>query len=263
LADRFGRRNIILICTALLGLLTLAGTLVTSAGELAALRFMASFFFGAVVPNLVAVTSAYCSRRRRPILVIILFMGYTAGAGGGGSIASALAAQFGWRAAFWMAGLTPLLIVVLLYLLLPESIRFTVLKIAANEVAARLRRSDPALQLSGKQALHGSRGELRRDPGGRPVPTRPRTDHVAVVAELRHESVRAHLDRLVDAQLSSGVRERRPAAGWRHRGAVFAWQHLVASRPGLLHRPIRRHAGARCELRCWRHFHHSDRARRR
>ena len=51
-ADRFGRRNIILVCTALLGLLTLAGTLATSVGELAVLRFAASFFFGAVVQNL-------------------------------------------------------------------------------------------------------------------------------------------------------------------------------------------------------------------
>ncbi len=89
-ADRFGRRNIILVCTALLGVLTLAGTFATSVGELAVFRFAASFFFGAVVPNLVAVTSEYCSRRSRPILVIILFMGYTVGAGGGGSIASAV-----------------------------------------------------------------------------------------------------------------------------------------------------------------------------
>src|SRR5258706_349717 len=66
-ADRFGRRNIILICTALLGVLTLAGTFATSVGELAVLRFVASFFFGAVVPNLVALSSRYCSRRRRTI----------------------------------------------------------------------------------------------------------------------------------------------------------------------------------------------------
>jgi MFS transporter, AAHS family, 4-hydroxybenzoate transporter len=154
LADRFGRRNIILICTALLGVLTLAGTLATSVGELAVLRFAASFFFGAVVPNLVAVTSEYCSARSRPILVIILFMGYTVGAGGGGSIASALAAQFGWRAAFWMGGLTPLMVVALLYVLLPESIRFMVLKGDRNDqVAARLRRIDPALDLSGTQSF--------------------------------------------------------------------------------------------------------------
>src|SRR6266436_3796966 len=136
-ADRLGRRNIILICTALLGVLTLAGTFATSVGELAVLRFTASFFFGAVVPNLVAVTSEYCSRRSRPILVIILFMGYTVGAGGGGSIASALAMHYGWRAAFWMGGLAPLAVVAILLFLLPESIRFMVLKGDRNdEVAA-------------------------------------------------------------------------------------------------------------------------------
>src|SRR6202522_1374392 len=109
-ADRFGRRNLIVLCTAVLGILTLAATSATSVAELAAFRFLASFFFGAVVPNIVAVTSEYCSRRSRAILVIILFMGYTVGAGGGGSLASALATQYGWRAAFWMGGLAPLAI---------------------------------------------------------------------------------------------------------------------------------------------------------
>jgi AAHS family 4-hydroxybenzoate transporter-like MFS transporter len=153
-ADRFGRRNIILVCTALLGVLTLAGTFATSVTELAAFRFVASFFFGAVVPNLVAVTSEYCSRRSRPILVIILFMGYTVGAGGGGSIASALAAHYGWRAAFWMGGLAPLAVVAILYVLLPESIRFMVLTgDRSDEVAARLRRIDPMLDLSGTKGF--------------------------------------------------------------------------------------------------------------
>src|SRR4051812_5772194 len=105
-ADRFGRRKLILICTTLLGLLTLAATYATSVSELATMRFLASFFFGGVVPNLVATTSEYCSRRSRAILVMILFMGYTVGAGGGGTIASALASLYGWRAAFWMGGLT-------------------------------------------------------------------------------------------------------------------------------------------------------------
>jgi AAHS family 4-hydroxybenzoate transporter-like MFS transporter len=149
-ADRLGRRNLILACTALLGVLTLAGTLATSVAELAAFRVVASFFFGAVVPNLVAVTSEYCSQRSRPSLVIILFMGYTVGAGGGGSIASALAADFGWRAAFWMGGLIPLAVVAILYFLLPESIRFMVLKGDRNDqVAARLRLIDPAIDLAG------------------------------------------------------------------------------------------------------------------
>jgi len=149
-ADKIGRRNIILICTALLGALTLLGMLATSVPELAALRFVASFFFGAVVPNLVALTSEYGSRQNRAILVIILFMGYTIGAGGGGSIAAALAAQYGWRAAFVMGGLVPLAVAAVLYFLLPESIRFMVQQGNRDgDVAQRLRDIDPKLDLAG------------------------------------------------------------------------------------------------------------------
>jgi AAHS family 4-hydroxybenzoate transporter-like MFS transporter len=150
LADRFGRRKLVLICTAFLGLLTLAATYATSVSELAALRFVAACFFGGVMPNLVATTSEYCSRRSRAILVMTLFIGYTIGAGGGGSIASALAASYGWRAAFWMGGLTPLALVAVLYFLLPESIRFLVLHGGRDaEVTKRLRAIDPAVDLAG------------------------------------------------------------------------------------------------------------------
>lgn len=150
IADRFGRRKLILICTVLLGLMTLAGTLATSVTELAALRFVAACFFGGVMPNLVATTSEYSSRRSRAILVMILFIGYTIGAGGGGSIASALAALYGWRAAFWMGGLAPLLLAVILYFLLPESIRFLVLQGNRDaEVAKRLRLIDATVDLAG------------------------------------------------------------------------------------------------------------------
>lgn len=149
-ADRFGRRNIIILCTALLGVLTLLGTLATSVAGFAAFRFAASFFFGGVVPNLVAVTSEYCSRRSRPILVIILFMGYTVGAGAGGSLAALLAEHYGWRAAFLMGGLTPLAVAAIVYMWLPESIRYLVQQGGRDdEVAARLRRIDPTLDLAG------------------------------------------------------------------------------------------------------------------
>src|SRR5258708_6125201 len=105
-ADRIGRRRLILICTTLFGLLTLLCTRATSVGELSVDRFFASLFFGGVVPNLVAMTSEYCSHKSRPSLVMILFIGYTVGAGGGGYLAALLVHRYGWQGAFWMGGLT-------------------------------------------------------------------------------------------------------------------------------------------------------------
>jgi len=53
-----------------------------------------------------------------------------------------------------MGGLTPLVVAAILYFLLPESIRFLVLRgDRNNEVATRLRRIDPALDLAGTQGF--------------------------------------------------------------------------------------------------------------
>lgn len=149
-ADRFGRRKLILVCTTMFGLITLLCTRATSVGELSAYRLCASLFFGGVVPNLVALTSEYCSHKSRPSLVMILFIGYTIGAGGGGYLAALLVRDYGWQGAFWMGGLAPLAFAALLFFLLPESIRFLVLRGRRNDdVAARLRRIDPTVDLSG------------------------------------------------------------------------------------------------------------------
>jgi AAHS family 4-hydroxybenzoate transporter-like MFS transporter len=149
-ADRIGRRNLVLICTTLFGLLTLLCTRASTVAELSTIRFFASLFFGGVVPNLVAITSEYGSHRSRANLVMILFIGYTIGAGGGGYIAALLVHNYGWQGAFWMGGLTPLAMVVLLFFAMPESIRFLALRgDRRDEVATALRRIDPAVDLAG------------------------------------------------------------------------------------------------------------------
>ena len=141
-ADWIGRRKLVLICTALFGLLTLLSTRSTSLAELSGYRFAASLFFGGVVPNLVAIASEYGAHRHRAPLVMILFIGYTVGAGGGGYLAALVVAHYGWQGAFWMGGLTPLALVIILYFWLPESIKFLVLRNRNAEVADQLRRID-------------------------------------------------------------------------------------------------------------------------
>ncbi|HVA11746.1 MAG TPA: MFS transporter [Stellaceae bacterium] len=152
-ADWIGRRKLVLICTAIFGIVTLLCTRASSIGELSAYRFLASLFFGAVVPNLVAIASEYGAQRSRASLVMILFIGYTVGAGGGGYLAAVVVGSYGWQGAFWMGGLVPLALVVVVYFWLPESIKFLVLRGDRNaEVAAQLRRIDPQADLSATSA---------------------------------------------------------------------------------------------------------------
>jgi MFS transporter, AAHS family, 4-hydroxybenzoate transporter len=67
-----------------------------------------------------------------------MFCGFSAGAALGGLLAAALIPQFGWRSVFIVGGVAPLLLVPILALRLPESVRFLALTGHANERVARL-----------------------------------------------------------------------------------------------------------------------------
>ncbi len=151
-ADRFGRRWIMIGSAALFGLLTLAITRATSVNELIALRFVAGLFFGSLIPNAIAITSEFAPARFRATLVTWMFVGYVAGAGSGGAVAVYFVKNYGWQSAFWVGGLAPIAVAFLLFLLLPESIRYRVHKDGLDRsIPGVLRRMDASLQLKGDE----------------------------------------------------------------------------------------------------------------
>ena len=124
LADRYGRRKIILLCTALFGVFALSTAWATSIPELIVLRFLTGIGLGGVTPNVITLTAEYSPSRLRATLVSTMFCGFPLGAIVGGFLSSHLAPVYGWKATFYMGGLFPILLVPLLAALLPESIRF-------------------------------------------------------------------------------------------------------------------------------------------
>src|SRR6202030_3648009 len=89
-------------------------------------------------PNAIAMTSEFNPRRRRATMVMIMFCGFSVGAALGGLLAAALIPQFGWRSVFIVGGVAPLLLVPILALRLPESVRFLALTGRANQRVAQL-----------------------------------------------------------------------------------------------------------------------------
>ena len=128
IADRFGRKRVIITCTLLFGLLTASTALVHSASGVTIFRFLAGLGFGGVMPNAVALTAEYAPQRRRGSMVMIMFAGFPIGAMIVGFAAVPILPRFGWRGVFLLAGVMPLLLVPVLGLLLPESIRHLVLR---------------------------------------------------------------------------------------------------------------------------------------
>jgi AAHS family 4-hydroxybenzoate transporter-like MFS transporter len=149
LADRIGRRKIIIFSTLAFGLGTLATAFIQDVSTLLAIRFLTGLGLGGAMPNAVAMTSEFSPHRRRATMVMIMFCGFSVGAALGGLLAAALIPQFGWRSVFIVGGVGPLLLVPILALRLPESVRFLALTGRANErVAQLLGRINPKADLA-------------------------------------------------------------------------------------------------------------------
>jgi MFS transporter, AAHS family, 4-hydroxybenzoate transporter len=138
LADRIGRKKIIVFSTLAFGIGTLVTAFARDVNMLLAIRFLTGLGLGGAMPNAIAMTSEFNPRRRRATMVMIMFCGFSVGAALGGFLAAALIPQFGWRSVFVVGGLAPLLLVPILARRLPESVRFLALAGRAQARVAEL-----------------------------------------------------------------------------------------------------------------------------
>ncbi|MFG1342429.1 MFS transporter [Xanthobacter autotrophicus] len=126
LADRFGRKRILLACTTLFGLFALLTAWSTTFQGLLWLRFLTGVGLGGAMPNIIAMTSEYAPQRLRATAVTVMFCGFPLGSMLGGFLAAKIIPVWGREAVFIVGGVLPLLCVPFLALKLPESARFLV-----------------------------------------------------------------------------------------------------------------------------------------
>ncbi len=138
LADRVGRKRIIVLSTAAFGVGTLATMWTEGASSLTVLRFLTGLGLGGAMPNAVALTAEFSPHRRRATMVMAMFCGFSLGAALGGLIAAALIPRFGWPSVFLVGGVAPLLLVPVLAGGLPESVRFLAASGRKDDRVARL-----------------------------------------------------------------------------------------------------------------------------
>jgi len=144
-SDRFGRKKAIVSGGLIFGAFTLACVWATSLQELVALRFLTGIGLGGLLPNTIALIAEYAPKRWRATSVIVMFSGITLGGAVPGWLAPELLPAYGWQALFVVGGLGPIVIALLLALVLPESIKYLVLRGGRNAEAAKL-----ASRLSGE-----------------------------------------------------------------------------------------------------------------
>ncbi|WP_261938563.1 MFS transporter [Pandoraea sp. NE5] len=128
LADRRGRRLVLLASVATFGLATLATLFATNVTELSILRFVAGAGIGGASPAAVTLTAEYASGKRKLSIITLMMCGNSMGSAFGGVVASQIIDRHGWHAMVLVGGVLPLLLLPVLWALLPESMRFLALR---------------------------------------------------------------------------------------------------------------------------------------
>lgn len=138
LADRFGRRPVILAGTAVFAVLTLAAAAAPNVAVLLVLRFIAGLGLGAVPAVLLAYGSEIAPQRMRATIITVVGSGLAAGGFIGGFVASFLIPAFGWRSVFIAGGVLPLLAMIAALRWLPESPQYLVTQGRHREAAPQV-----------------------------------------------------------------------------------------------------------------------------
>jgi AAHS family 4-hydroxybenzoate transporter-like MFS transporter len=163
LSDRFGHRRVIIVSTFFFGLCTLLTIMATNVPELLALRFLTGLGLGAAAPSAIALTGEYSPKRLRASFVLAIYCGFSLGFVAAGFAAGALLAPFGWKSLLWVGGIAPMVLAVLLFFVLPESLAFLARRPEdRGQLCAILRRIDPALEANVNSMPVAAQGHVRR-----------------------------------------------------------------------------------------------------
>ncbi len=133
LADRFGRKWMLFFSALVFGIFTLLTPFATTVEQLGMYRFVAGIGLGGAIPNALAIASEYAPKRARSLIVSTMFAGMPAGAMTGGLLAAYCIPKFGWQSLFFIGGLAPVILSVLVALALPESLEFLVSRNKKND----------------------------------------------------------------------------------------------------------------------------------
>lgn len=133
ISDRYGRKPVILVSTLIFGVFTLMTAKASSVPELLILRFLTGIGLGGAMPNIIALTAEFAPKKLRATMVTIMFGGFPLGAVIGGYISSFLIPAYGWQSVFVLGGVVPLILLLVLYFILPESVHHQALSGKHND----------------------------------------------------------------------------------------------------------------------------------
>ena len=147
-ADKIGRRPVLVGATLFFSAMTIATAYAQNIDQLFWMRLIAGIGMGCIIPNATALVGEFSPAARRVTLMMTITVGFTAGAALGGFVAAWMIPQFGWRSVFLFGGAVPLAIGVAMLVSLPESLQFlAVRRQRLDQLARWLTKLDPTIRV--------------------------------------------------------------------------------------------------------------------
>jgi MFS transporter, AAHS family, 4-hydroxybenzoate transporter len=123
-ADKIGRKNIILLCTLIMGISVFATAWAGSVNTLMLFRVLSGIGIGGVLASSATLTAEYAPKQTKDFWVSFVMSGYPIGAVLSGLAAGSIIPQYGWQTMFKVAGIASVIVIPVVYLFLKESEEF-------------------------------------------------------------------------------------------------------------------------------------------
>lgn len=152
LADRYGRRILVILATIVIGVSMIAVVQIPKGNYglplLIVLRFISGLGIGVIFASGAAIASEFVPEKYRNLAVTIAIMGYPFGAMIVGPVANYVIPLYGWEMLFVQGGIATLVMGVVIFFVLPESPEFLASRDTSskglkdlNKVFSKLKRS--------------------------------------------------------------------------------------------------------------------------
>ena len=148
-ADKIGRRPMLLGCLVVMALGMFLATTSNNAVQLSIWRVLTGLGIGGMLACTNAVTAEFASTKRRHLCISLMVIGYPLGGVFGGMIASDLLATYDWQAVFYFGAIVTALMIPLVYFLVPESVQW----LASKQPEGALERINQGMKRMGHMVV--------------------------------------------------------------------------------------------------------------
>ncbi|HTH97737.1 MAG TPA: aromatic acid/H+ symport family MFS transporter [Stellaceae bacterium] len=124
LADRFGRKSVLIATILLFGIACFASASASSLDQLVTWRFITGLGLGAAGPCAVTMIAECSPSSRRSLITNAMFCGFPVGAACGGFLAAWMIPHWGWRSVLEAGGTVPVILALIMLVAMPESARY-------------------------------------------------------------------------------------------------------------------------------------------